>query len=195
VSSTTRESFYLPRPRLINARFLVLLLCRDVISFNSYPGWYDHAGNLSYVAPYWTQQIDWVAANFPDKPMTVSETGGGAVFEWVNASAPATFWSQSYQRDLVAADATVIANNSRVSGLTLWQFSDIKVAQCNECDYLPHPPNLTVAWDCAFVNVSCGRPKGENNKGAVDWWRREKLSFGAVSQIYAKYSALMTPTD
>ena len=140
------------------------------------------------MAPYWTAQIAWVAANHPDKAMTVSETGGGAVFEWVNASAPGTFWSQSYQRDLVSEDATVIGNRSRVSGLTLWQFSDIRVAQCPECDYLPHPPSLTTPWDCAAVNVSCGRPKGENNKGAVDWWRREKLSFAAVQAIYAKFT-------
>ena len=50
--------------------------------------------------------------------------------------------------------------------------------------YLPHPPNLTVPWDCAFVDVSCGRPKGENNKGSMDLWRREKLVFGAVAAIY-----------
>lgn len=162
---------------------------RDVISFNSYPGWYDHQGNVSYVAPYWTAQIAWVAANYPGTPMTVSETGGGAVFEWVNASAPGTVWSQSFQRDLVAADATVIGNSSRVSGLTLWQLTDIRVAQCAECDYLPHPPSLESPWDCAFVNVTaCGRPKGENNKGAVDWWRREKLSFAAISALYKEFA-------
>ena len=187
----------------------------DVISFNAYPGWCacrthpaptrpparivnrapphptftdtdDHEGQLPYVAPYWESQIAWVAANFPEKAFTVSETGGGAVFEWLNASAPSTQWSQSFQRDLVAIDATTMANSSRVSGITLWQFSDIKVAQCPQCAYLPHPANLSTPWDCAYVDVSCGRPKGQNNKGAVDWWRREKLSFAAVSQIYGE---------
>jgi beta-glucuronidase len=157
----------------------------DVISFNAYPGWYDHGGDLPYVAPYWQGQIAWVAANYPEKAFTVSETGGGAVFEWVNASAPSTFWSQSYQANLVSADATTMGNSTRVSGLTLWQFSDIKVAQCAQCDYLPHG-NLSTPWDCASVDVSCGRPKGENNKGAVDFWRREKLSFARISQIYAE---------
>ena len=152
----------------------------------SLAGRYDHAGNASYAPPFWQSQIDWVAANYPEKAFTVSETGGGAVYEWVNSSAPGTFWSQSYQRDLVAADATTMANSSRVSGLSLWQFSDIKVAQCPQCDYLPHPANLSSPWDCAHVDVSCGRPKGQNNKGAVDWWRREKLSFATVSQIYAE---------
>ena len=141
------------------------------------------------MAPFWTQQIEWVAANHPAKPLTISETGGGAVFEWLNSSAPSTYWSQSYQRDLVAADVTVMGNNSRVSGLTLWQFADIKVAQCEECDYLPHGPNLSTPWDCASVAPSaCGRPKGENNKGAVDWWRRKKLSFDTVAQLFLQYA-------
>lgn len=122
--------------------------------------------------------------------MTVSETGGGAVYEWVNASAPSTFWSQSYQRDLVAADVNAVAGNSRVSGLTLWQLTDIKVAQCDACDYLPHPPGLDAPWDCAYVDpTACGRPKAENNKGAVDMWRRHKLSFATVAQLFAQWAS------
>ena len=161
----------------------------DVISFNAYPGWYDHPANASYAAPFWAEQVAWVAANHPDKPFTVSETGGGAVWEWVNATAPGTLWSQSYQSDLVAADVRAIAGSARVSGLTLWQFSDIKVAQCDACDYLPHPPGLDQPWDCAAVDPgACGRPKGENNKGAVDWWRRKKLSFATVAELYAQYA-------
>uniref|UniRef100_A0A7S1QSN7 Beta-glucuronidase n=1 Tax=Alexandrium catenella TaxID=2925 RepID=A0A7S1QSN7_ALECA len=31
------------------------------------------------------------------------------------------------------------------------------------------------------------RPKGLNNKGIVDWWRRKKLAFGAVKRAYARY--------
>lgn len=131
----------------------------------------------------------WVAANHSGKPLTVSETGGGAVFEWVNASAPGTLWSQSYQRDLVAADVAVLGNSSRVSGLSLWQLTDIKVAQCLPCEYLPHAPTLAQPWDCASVDpLACGRPKAENNKGAVDWWRRKKLSYGAVAQLFAEYA-------
>lgn len=59
-------------------------------------GWYDHAGNVSYVAGYWASQIAWVTAHHPAMPFTVSETGGGGIYEWVNASAPppGLYWSQ-----------------------------------------------------------------------------------------------------
>ena len=166
----------------------VCIAYEDVISFNGYPAWYDHPGNISYVKTSWDGTVSWAARTFPEKPVTVSETGGGGVFEWVNASAPfpGTYWGQNYQKVLVSEDATVLLNDTRVSGLSLWQFADIAVANgnCAQCAYLPHPDNYSVPWDCAYVDVSCGRPKRENNKGSVDFWRREKLAYPAVAQIF-----------
>ena len=80
----------------------------------------------------------------------------------------------------------MLANSTRVSALSLWQFADIKVANCPACEYLPHPNNLTVPWDCAFIDTSCSRPGGENHKGSIDFWRREKLAMGAVRRIFAE---------
>ena len=122
----------------------------------------------------------------------MSETGGGGLFEWPNATAPAPGpqWSLQYQAALVANDASVLLAQDHLSGLTLWQFSDIKAddsdtSKCGQCVYMPHPDNLTIPWDCAYIPVPlCGRPRGENNKGAVDLWRRKKPVFAAVAAIY-----------
>ena len=59
---------------------------------------------------------------------------------------------------------------------------------CGQCDYLPHPNNLSVPWDCGYINVNCGRPNGYNHKGTVDAWRRKKESFPVIAGIYAKAS-------
>lgn len=77
-------------------------------------------------------------------------------------------------------------NNSFVSGITIWQFSDIKANQdsnyqCGQCDYYPKE---TI---CEYVNQTCSRPKGENNKGSVDYWRRYKQSFNTVQNLYRNY--------
>lgn len=67
--------------------------------------------------------------------------------------------------------------------------------QCGQCQYAPHPNNLTVPWDCLFINVECGggasclnkpcgRPGGINHKGALDMWRRKKLSYTSLSNLY-----------
>ena len=79
-------------------------------------------------------------------------------------------WSQGYQSEIVAADATFAMGNDHVSGLTIWQMTDIKAnigdtKECGACDYAPHPQNITVPWNCASSSDRCGRPRGENNKG------------------------------
>lgn len=174
----------------------------DVISFNGYPGWYDHEGNVTYPAVFWGGEANWAATTWPLKPLTISETGGGGVWEWSNDTAPfpGPQWSQFFQTNLVTADASFLAIADHVSGLTLWQFADIKAndqstAQCGQCVYYPHPAwpadgpaALSTPWNCSFIDVSCGRPGGENHKGAVDFWRRQKEEFAPLAQIYGKYA-------
>ncbi len=149
-------------------------------------------------AKVWGKDVDWSAANHPTKPFTVSETGGGAIYEWVNASSPGAgqFWSQKYQVSLITADVNQLLGDDRVTGLSLWLLMDFKVddESCGQCQYAPHG-NLSQPWDCLYVNVECGggasclnkpcgRPGGLNHKGAVDLWRRKKLSYDAVGALY-----------
>lgn len=165
----------------------------DVVSFNDYPGWYSDAGDVSDCARAWNNSANWVLANYPDKPFTVSETGGGGIYEWVNASLPfpSVFWSTTYQMNLVSADANFIVNDNRFSALSIWLLVDFKVddESCGQCDYIQTPAvkagNLSVPWDCAFIRTDCGRPNGENHKGAVDWWRRKKVEYDVIAKIYA----------
>lgn len=88
------------------------------------------------------------------KPLTISETGAGGVYEWQNQTDP--YWSQKYQEEVrpclrsrsrsggedripdynkrsrsnsqvVSADANFAIANDSVTGITMWQFNDIKV--------------------------------------------------------------------
>ena len=59
----------------------VCIAYEDVISFNSYPGWYDHPDNVTYPDVFWGQHVAWVQQNWPTKPLTISETGGGGIYE------------------------------------------------------------------------------------------------------------------
>ena len=133
--------------------------------------------------------MDYASSHFPSKPFTVSETGGGAVYEWVNDTAPTPgpFWSQQYQRNLLTADAEYLLGDDRVTGLSLWVLHDFQVddESCGQCDYLAHPNNLSVPWTCGYINVNCGRPNGMNHKGAYDWWRRPKESMAVIASLYA----------
>jgi len=75
--------------------------------------------------------------------------------------------------------------------------ADFKVDDetCGICEYLPHPDDLSVPWDCAYINVlcgggadcahkPCGRPNGVNHKGTVDAWRRPKESYPLLAAIF-----------
>lgn len=61
-----------------------------LISFNNYPGWYNHAGDPSATAS-WNDKANAVAAGTTasgkatiGKPFVISETGAGGIFEWWN---------------------------------------------------------------------------------------------------------------
>ena len=56
---------------------------------------------------------------------------------------------------------------------------------CGQCVYFPHPDDLSVPWNCSYIDVSCGRPNGMNHKGTVDWWRREKEAFPVIEKLFA----------
>ena len=164
----------------------------SVLSYNAYPGWYVNPGNVSEVPVFWGKDIAEGRAAWPEKPIFVSETGGGGIWEWRNDSSadPGLFWSQKYQATLVSADASFLSTHKDVSGLTLWQFADIKAnygdtKSYGGCDYLPHGPWGATPWDCAYIDTSVKRPGGENHKGSVDFWRRKKEVFPLVAAIYA----------
>jgi beta-glucuronidase len=135
----------------------------DVISFNNYPGWYN--GPAANVTRAWQGHAAWVAAQWPDKPFIISETGAGAVVgnHSDNRTEPAR-WSEEYQVLVDGLDVATAMGCANISGIALWQLMDIKVDESNS---------------------SLRRPGGINNKGVLDRWRRPKLAAAKVAQIYA----------
>jgi beta-glucuronidase len=168
----------------------------DVLSFNGYPAWYSSEATDPQCWPtptpaccalHWENKTEWAKTHWPDKPFTISETGAGGIYEWTNTSAQK--WSQGYQAAVVAADAEFAMGHQHVSGLAIWQFSDIKAnieatEKCGHCAYAPHPSNISVPWNCSSSSDVCHRPRGENNKGGVDFWRRKKETWASVAKIY-----------
>lgn len=169
----------------------------DVISFNDYPGWYSNEGDLDAPAHLWSRYAADVRKHYPLKPFTISETGGGGIFEWRNSTLSldgvGVQWSQLYQAQLDEADVKVALSNENISGISLWQFADSKAnenSDCLPCTYESHPASLATPWNCSFVDITCHRAGGKNNKGAVDYWRRKKLAYSAVQRQYWNESSV-----
>jgi len=173
-----------------------------LISFNNYPGWYDHPGDLDAPREHWTEAAGKVRAGTTasgagtlGKPFVISETGAGGIFEW-DANETDAKWTLKYQAEIVGNDVDIAIKDENISGITLWHFFDFKVDDAQEdsthCVY-NHPPPTTFEElervgppNCTSIVVN-GRPGGENHKGSLDFWRREKPAFRVAAE---KFKAL-----
>lgn len=138
----------------------------DIVSINCYPGWY--GSDIDSIP----EDIDCILTHLDHhgqvtKPIIISEIGAGAIPGWRDWNAAR--WSEQYQAKLLR---TVIqhlfTNRHRVSGLCLWQFCDCRSSEA--------------------VQKILGRPRGFNNKGIVDEYRRPKLAYDVVKKEFCTLS-------
>jgi beta-glucuronidase len=123
------------------------------------------------------------------------------------AGLPKGMWSQTYQAKLLTDVVSEAFSSARISGFSLWQLTDIKadddhIRACGACTLDDTAAAAASAkagsdqaktappQDCATYTSACGfpfatsRPAGLNHKGLVDYWRRPKASFWALSRMF-----------
>ncbi|EXG88523.1 beta-galactosidase/beta-glucuronidase [Clostridium sp. ASBs410] len=133
----------------------------EVVSYNIYPKWYHNTP----VREYLDDLYQWVQTETPGKgkPFLITEVGAGAIYGY--RSPAKVKWSEEYQADTLGEQLTAILEHPGASGLYIWQFCDVRISD---------------EW---FLN----RPRTMNNKGIVDEYRRHKLSYEVVKEIYTSY--------
>jgi beta-glucuronidase len=140
----------------------VCLDLADVVSVNCYPGWY--RGEIADIPAY----LDGVVAHLAktghgDKPLIISEIGAGAVPGWRDWHG--CRWTEQYQARLLdAVIGHLFVQRDRFSGLSIWQFCDCRSSE--------------------MTSRILGRPRGFNNKGVVDEYRRPKLAYEVVKRHF-----------
>ena len=129
----------------------------DLISMNLYPRWYVDADCDAYIEDMraWAQS----KAEAP-KPFIVSEIGAGAIYGFHDMNHAK--WSEERQADILREQLEAVLGNPHIAGVFLWQFADCRVDD---------------SWFGA-------RPKTQNNKGIVDAYRRPKLAWQVVKDIF-----------
>lgn len=134
----------------------------DVVSYNLYPGWYteEEPEELFRQARAWAD-----AAGGHGKPVIISETGADGFYGFREPKAG--HGSEERQTEVMAADVRA-ALHAPLAGLFLWQFADCRVSEEGE-------------W---FFR----RPMGQNAKGVVDRYRRPKLAYAAIRDLYREAS-------
>lgn len=135
----------------------------DIISVNAYPGWY--IGEVDGLPTHIDEIISHIdSTGHADKPIILSEIGAGAVpgfRDWNRQR-----WSEEYQVELLGRLLDVFVGGRderprlRLNGLAIWQFCDMRASDSPQ--------------------QQLRRPRGFNNKGVVDEWRRPKLAFSTI---------------
>ena len=145
----------------------VCLDLADVISFNTYPGWYgfcqDQFCNAEDIRKNLSELVDFVSKpEYKEKPLLISEIGAEAL--------PGIYggqrWSEEYQADLLETVVRFVLDSDRCSGTFLWQFCDTR----------------TFLSNCSQSHVG-----GFNCKGLLDRYRNPKISWWRISQLLHEY--------
>lgn len=137
----------------------------DIISINIYPGWYggnEEHSPLDAVEPRIDKFIQFMDENgLGNKPLIISEIGGGALYGFRDPHR--AHWSEEYQSALLAEIIRVFKAKDKITGLALWQFCD-----------------------CRTYNnkIALKRPRGFNNKGSYDEYRRPKMAAQVVAEAF-----------
>jgi beta-glucuronidase len=129
---------------------LYLELC-DVISINTYPGWYemddeDPAEEVTRPLDRINQEINLLiehknSSNHKNKPLILSEIGAGAIYGWRDSLR--SHWTEGYQEDYLETVCTRICEDDALAGVALWQF----------CDGRTYQSGRAVKRPSAFKNV------------------------------------------
>jgi len=137
----------------------------DIVSFNMYSGWYQDVS----IKERNEQEIRWIKKSGGDnKPVIVSELGAGAIYGYRDRSR--CKWSEERQADLIRESLEVYMNDENITGVFIWQFADCRVTEEG-------------GWF-----ATC--PRCHNNKGVVDEYRRPKMAYDVVKEMFHKYGKI-----
>lgn len=133
----------------------------EVVSYNIYPKWYHDTPAGEYLADLygWVQQETEGAG----KPFLVTEIGAGGLYGC--RSPYATKWSEEFQAKTLREQLEAVLSFEDCAGVYIWQFCDIRISE--------------EWWG--------GRPRTMNNKGVVDEYRRPKLCYEVVKELFHKF--------
>jgi len=131
----------------------------DIVSFNMYSGWYKDVP----VKERNEEEIEWIKnSGGDDKPIIVSELGAAAIYGYRDRTR--CKWSEERQADIIEENLKVYMNDEHITGVFVWQFADCRVTEEGP-------------W---FAT----RARCHNNKGVVDEYRRPKIAYDIVKNLF-----------
>jgi beta-glucuronidase len=133
----------------------------DVIGINKYFGWY--GGKVEQFTEFMNRYHEYAQSQgVGDTPILLTEFGGAGIFGDVGWEEERMF-SEDYQAAILQKALQIFRADPNVSGTYVWQFADIRSDTPRFRD----------------------RARGFNNKGVVNEFRKPKLAYRVVKDVYA----------
>lgn len=141
----------------------IVLSYFDVIGINKYYGWYEGSvdGFSTMLQDYYKNAEKQGAGG---KPVIMSEFGAAGIFG--DAGWEPRLFSEDYQADVVTRALKIFRDDPRISGTLIWHFADIRVDVRSDRPYFRD------------------RARSFNNKGLLSEYRKPKLVYRLVKEIY-----------
>ncbi|MEC0232119.1 glycoside hydrolase family 2 protein [Paenibacillus alba] len=141
----------------------IVLSYFDVIGINKYYGWYEGSvdGFRDMLQDYYKNAESQGAAG---KPVIMSEFGAAGIFG--DAGWEPRLFSEDYQADVVQQALQIFRADPRIVGTLIWHFADIRVDVRSDRPYFRD------------------RARSFNNKGLLNEYRKPKLAYRLVKEIY-----------
>ncbi|MCZ8517318.1 beta-glucuronidase [Paenibacillus filicis] len=141
----------------------IVLSYFDVIGINKYYGWYQ--GNVDgfrdMLQNYYRNAE---AQGAGGKPLVMSEFGAAGIFG--DAGWEPRLFSEDYQAEVVQQALKIFREDPRIVGTLIWHFADIRVEVRSDRPYFRD------------------RARSFNNKGLLNEYRKPKLAYRLVKEIY-----------
>ena len=134
----------------------------DIISINAYFGWYSGGFNT------WNEFMERFRQRreklgLSHKSVIFSEFGGAAIYG--HHTFDNLRWTEEYQAALLAHCLELFHADPMVIGFYIWQYCDIRTCQ----------------------EAGLNRARSYNNKGLLNEYRRPKLAYHRVRQLYERF--------
>lgn len=146
----------------------------DVTCWNIYTGWYadppEATDTVIRKLLRWLHSPASKGGN--GHPVILSEFGAGGIYG--HRSPKADHWTEEFQTRVLRENLKAYCNNKDICGALIWQFCDVRVTE--------EGYGKKWAWWAE-------RPRTMNNKGVVDEYRRPKMCYTIVREIFGEVLA------
>ena len=134
----------------------------DFIALNIYIGWYDGGTFTSWEDGVEKMEAYIQSLGHGHKPVVMSEFGAAAIYG--NHTFDAIKWTEEYQAKLLTDCVSLFFSREEYAGCYIWQYCDIRTAR----------------------EMGNDRARSFNNKGIVNEYRKPKMAYGAIKELYGK---------